>query len=673
MNRSFPSLALKPLKPAVTRAANAMGLWSWTRRYTIGVPRLFLFHRFSAEPAPGTVDSVTFAGLLDRISAQCEMVTVSDLLAKSHARSRRSRPLAAITVDDGYRDFYDHALPLLKERNIPATLYATAAFIDGRHWLWWDALRYILAHHPSGSARVMMADRTFTFELSDDTSRSNTWTQLANLLVKENSMRQSVIEQLSSSAKRELPDTPTPDYAAMTWKQLKDCLRSGIEIGNHTMTHAYLPGLTDFELERELNDSKDLIEQQIGQRTLSFAYPNGMPYDWTSRIARTLKRSGFKSGVLAYPKLFRRSHPFAIGRWSALRPSTHLDNILSGASVLKMQIAGRIPIPHRRSYTTGAKSAPELIQHANQQALTEYRPLVSVVVATYNMGQYIADAIDSILDQTYTHIEVIVVDDGSTDSTQAVLGQYAVDPRVRVVSQQNQGQPKAKNAGIQASTGELVGFCDADDRWLDNKLELQVPLFARNPAVGIVYSDVMTQDASGEPLTSNFPPAHRGYVLSELFVENIVPFGTALVRRKCFDTDGMFDESIPMGIDWDLWLRLATSWDFDYVSDATYVYRIWDGQMSKNWRGRYDCALVIMENFLASHPDLLPDSIVRRAYADTYMKLASQHLHHVGTAQFLRTILTALHHDLSYWPAWRLLLLAPWRLTKLLFRSNSVL
>src|SRR5690554_3627666 len=130
------------------------------------------------------------------------------------------------------------------------------------------------------------------------------------------------------------------------------------------------------------------------------------------------------------------------------------------------------------------------------QGITSNVPLVSVVIASYNMGQYISQAVDSILNQMWSNLEVIVVDDGSQDNTPVVMQGYESDKRVRYFRTDNQGQPKAKNYGLKQAGGDFIAFCDADDFWEPNKLEVQIPLFD-NPKVGIVYSEISNIDESG--------------------------------------------------------------------------------------------------------------------------------------------------------------------------------
>lgn len=245
-------------------------------------------------------------------------------------------------------------------------------------------------------------------------------------------------------------------------------------------------------------------------------------------------------------------------------------------------------------------------------------PLVSVVVATYNMAPYVAGAVQSVLDQTIKDLEVHVVDDGSTDDTKEALLSVLRDPRVHYHFQENAGQTRAKNLGIRNSRGRYVGFCDADDLWLPGKLELQLAAFEDGADVGVVYTRCQRIDSKGSllPLKPQHEPS--GWVTEELFMDNFVPFGTALVRKEALDVHGPFNESYRMGIDWELWLRLSNHYVFRCVPQVTYLYRVWSGQMSSNWKGRYEAAFRIMDEFLENYPGRVSPKRVRQAIAGSY-------------------------------------------------------
>jgi glycosyltransferase involved in cell wall biosynthesis len=282
------------------------------------------------------------------------------------------------------------------------------------------------------------------------------------------------------------------------------------------------------------------------------------------------------------------------------------------------------------------------------------QPLVSVVIATYNMSQYLTKAIDSVLAQTWTNLELIVVDDGSTDGTPGKMESFEDDPRVRYLPTENQGQPRAKNRGVRETKGDFIAFCDADDLWSPNKLAIQMPFF-KDLKVGVVYSDVSYIDQNGAPLEKEIPyERHSGDVTQNLVVKNFVPFGTAVVRRACVERNGVFDVNLPMGIDWDLWLRYSIDWHFRYAPDVTYIYRIWPGQMSKNYRGRYDNAFRILNKFIEAHPDAIPEKLKARAWSDMYVSRGINLAR--GDKTFfepMKDVLTGLRCDITYKLAWK--------------------
>ncbi|MBI4395602.1 MAG: glycosyltransferase [Elusimicrobia bacterium] len=245
---------------------------------------------------------------------------------------------------------------------------------------------------------------------------------------------------------------------------------------------------------------------------------------------------------------------------------------------------------------------------------------VAVVITCYNYGAYLPRAIESALGQTHEDLEIVVVNDGSTDDTGMAASRYLVDPRVSVVALANGGQARAKNAGLRATKAEYVAFLDADDAWEPSKLEKQLPLF-EDPAVGVVYSRMRFVDPDGRPCAHpprELPP-FRGDALRPLLRDNFVPFSSAVARRECFQESGLFDESLPMAIDWDLWLRFSLRYRFDYVDEPLVAYRLGhSGQMSKDLLRRQACCDRIFARFVAAHAERINRADLRRARAHTY-------------------------------------------------------
>ncbi len=251
---------------------------------------------------------------------------------------------------------------------------------------------------------------------------------------------------------------------------------------------------------------------------------------------------------------------------------------------------------------------------------------VSAIITCYNYGKYLDGCIQSVLGQSEPVHEIVIVDDGSTDDTEQVLQHYENRDRITIVRQQNKGQACAKNEGARRASGDLLAFLDADDRWDRHKTELQRPIFA-DPSIGVVYGQVRYIDEHDVAL--QLPPAvpelapRRGNVSASLFIDNFIPFSSAMIRRSLFQAADGFDESLPMGIDWDLWLRLSVVTRFEFVPQPLLIYRAGHaGQMSKNRQTRQECSDRIMAKFLERHPEALPPATVRRAYAYTFVNRA---------------------------------------------------
>ncbi len=247
-------------------------------------------------------------------------------------------------------------------------------------------------------------------------------------------------------------------------------------------------------------------------------------------------------------------------------------------------------------------------------------PAVSIIVATYNYGRYLAGALDSALAQTFTDFEVVVVDDGSTDETAEVILPYLADARVRYYRTANRGQPAAKNFGIRSARGPLIAFLDADDLWLPAKLQRQMALLRSDPGLGVVYTRRLLIDPDGRQLDGPQPALYRGLVLEAVFLRNIICFSSTLVRRAVFAEAGYFDEDLPLAIDYDLWLRVARAYRFDYVDEPLVKYRTGHANLSSRVEERLWVVHGIMRRFLDAQGgrSLVSPAAVRQARAEWY-------------------------------------------------------
>ena len=185
---------------------------------------------------------------------------------------------------------------------------------------------------------------------------------------------------------------------------------------------------------------------------------------------------------------------------------------------------------------------------------------VSTVIPTYNYARFIGRALEGVFAQTHRELEIVVVDDGSTDHTPAVLAGYG--DRIRVIRQENRGVSTARNVGIRAARGEAIALLDADDVWMPEKLAKQVALLEASPDVSVVGCGIRVVDGEGRTIRDAIwePPGQGVEALREMAVRQAWVGGSdsgALLRRSVFDQVGLFDETFFAAEDLDLWLRIA--------------------------------------------------------------------------------------------------------------------
>ena len=208
-------------------------------------------------------------------------------------------------------------------------------------------------------------------------------------------------------------------------------------------------------------------------------------------------------------------------------------------------------------------------------------PLVSVVIPVYNQAQYLAIAIDSVLGQGYSALELVIVDDGSTDATPNVIAGYG--GRVRAIRQENRGAAAALNSGIDAARGDFVCWLSADDQFLPGKLETQVTAFRDDPALWLSATGYDVVDAEGRIVRRVPAPRWRHPdPFVAVFWENPINGSSVMVRREVFERVGMFDPGLRADVDGEMWLRLAPHGRIRQIDGSFLRYRVHDRSLSAN-------------------------------------------------------------------------------------------
>lgn len=237
-------------------------------------------------------------------------------------------------------------------------------------------------------------------------------------------------------------------------------------------------------------------------------------------------------------------------------------------------------------------------------------PLVSVILPVWNREAWVERAIDSVRGQTYQRLELIVIDDGSTDGTGRVL--RALGRSLTVLSQAHRGPYAARNAGLRRATGQLVAFIDSDDAWYPRRVESQVPLLG-DPEVGLVFGDATQIEYGGgarswhpgrpRPYTSfQITPPRRGWVAEHFAYGNFVPTSSVLVRRRCFEELGEF-RSAPLSADYAMWFRVALRYKLHHVDHPVFEYAVHAGGISRNLWAALRSRLELFEAMLLDAPD----------------------------------------------------------------------
>lgn len=200
------------------------------------------------------------------------------------------------------------------------------------------------------------------------------------------------------------------------------------------------------------------------------------------------------------------------------------------------------------------------------------QPCVSVIIPTYNRAELVARAIRSVLAQTFTDYELLVIDDGSTDETAAVVAGFG-DRRVRYLRQpRNRGVSEARNRGLREARGEFIAFLDSDDGWEPAKLAQQIALFRASPSdVGLIYTGAQILTSTG---FREERPRHRGAILNQLLQRNVIVGGSvnSVIRRSAMTAAGFFDPDLPAMEDYDYWLRVARFYKVDFVDELLVRY-----------------------------------------------------------------------------------------------------
>jgi glycosyltransferase involved in cell wall biosynthesis len=276
---------------------------------------------------------------------------------------------------------------------------------------------------------------------------------------------------------------------------------------------------------------------------------------------------------------------------------------------------------------------------------------VSVIVPAYNAEATIERTISSVLNQTYTNLEVLVVDDGSTDETAAIVQRFAnVNRRTSLLSKSNGGLVSARNLGIAHASGEFIAPIDADDLWHPEKISKQVALMReRGTRVGLIYAWARGIDEQDRVIFDIPPSDFRGDVYAALIMRNFVSSGAPLVRRRYVEEIGGYDATLaargaPCTEDLKFNLDIAERYDFDFVPEFLLGYRFRAGSMSTDIEAMLRSQDVVVREARARHPEL-PETLFRWARGHQNREWGLARLSKGHLLEGMRLLLAAARDD----------------------------
>lgn len=274
---------------------------------------------------------------------------------------------------------------------------------------------------------------------------------------------------------------------------------------------------------------------------------------------------------------------------------------------------------------------------------------VSVIIPTYNDELYISDAVNSVLEQTYKNIEIIIIDDGSTDKTKDIINTYN-NKHINYLFQENKGAASARNIGLKKATGKYITFLDADDLWLKTKIEKQIKILKKFNYYSFVYTDAIFVDKY-KNMIYNYPRKIKimsGNILFNFIKDYFLLLPTIMLRSKCISKVGLFDENLKVGEDFDFLLRLTKFYKGYGINKKLYIRRVHEKSLSRqDYKNDSVNDIKILKNFINKNPVLYKKNkySINKRIAYLHYKFGYRLLNHNNSREaFCQFIISLKYH-----------------------------
>lgn len=298
---------------------------------------ILTYHRFSSERHPSKISAAEFAAHLEYLKRYNRVLSLSE--AAEHLKNGNSLPPNAtvITIDDGYADAYDVAFPILKQFEMPATLYVVTDFLDGKCWLWTDLMRYVLTETGQENLKLEFENGdSIETKLTDERQRLETANRVnARLKRMPNERKDAQIKAIAESLNVQIPALPSEKFAPVSWEQAQEMDDGNLSIESHTVTHPILTNINQTELDFELQTSKKRLETALGRTVENFCYPNGT---FDAKVSQAVENAGYKCAVTtAYGFNEKQANRFALRRIDAQAAIENFAQSVSGFEAMRQR------------------------------------------------------------------------------------------------------------------------------------------------------------------------------------------------------------------------------------------------------------------------------------------------------------------------------------------------
>ena len=275
------------------------------RRLSARHVKVLLYHRFPATYASSAstgIDAATLARQVELILRDHEVISVDEHIRRLASDEAPERSTVVVTVDDGYRDFFDVAFPVFERFGIPVTVFVATDFVDGG-WLWWDRLRYSLFNTPARHLSVSVDGARFDVSLGAEDERAAAWNKIADRCrFLPNDAKFSILAEVERAGRLHVPESPPPEYSAFTWAEVGVMAAHGVSFASHTVSHPILTRIGREAVYREVAESRRVLTEKAGMRSRAFAYPQGGPADLDDEVIEAVRAAGIDGAYIAYQR-----------------------------------------------------------------------------------------------------------------------------------------------------------------------------------------------------------------------------------------------------------------------------------------------------------------------------------------------------------------------------------